>query len=487
MVGNRLWAVVEIVNLIDSMKDGGIQRARSFSRATDLLCNGYNIPMATAIRSHLPIVRVFLIPYLVVLLLFITVTGAGSAWLYYQARKAQSELLIHGLLQSVTPVLERLSHSDFSHAINTKSSWLRSALDAVFAKIPELEHINVETSSGGLHKYHGAANRIITTRTMTRHHWQGQDLRSSTASRRLYSESSPLLRIEFITKDDKNTPVHIIFGFNRATLRNAVGRALATLRRAIVLFFTLGLTCLLIALGITVWAAKQTRWLEACMQQLYQRAKIAELMSGLVHDLRNPLASFRANLTSLRILPEEKDEILREMDNDLVRLDDKLTAILNLTKQRNEQVTKVDAVQLLQEIDRLSSPVLLKNNLELHWKATVQGPILVMENAIRDVLLNLVINAAESGQQEGAVECEIRTESGKVVITVQDRGNGLPEKTDIFAPFVTTKDQGHGLGLAICRRTVEAHGGTIRATGRSGGGTVFTIILPQPPKKETGQ
>ncbi len=443
--------------------------------------------MAAAIRSRLPVVRIFLLPYLVVLLLFITVTGAGSAWLYYQARQAQSELLIHGLLQSVTPVLEHLSHSDLVTEINTKASWLRNELDIIFAKIPELEHVNVETSNGGFHKYHGHANRIITQKTTTPQNRQGRDLRSSTASRRLYSESRPLLQIEFIAKDNSNSPVHIIFGFNRATLQDAVCRAMMIMRRAIMLFFAFGLICLLIALGITIWAAKQTRGLEARMQKLYQRAKTAELMSGLVHDLRNPLASFRANLSSLRILPKERDEILKEMDQDLVRLDDKLSSMLNLTKQRDEQVTQVNADQLLQEIDRLSAPILLQNNLELHCRATVQEPILVMENGIRDVLLNLVINAAESGQQEGVIDCEIRTEPDKVVMTVRDRGHGVPKETDIFAPFVTTKDQGHGLGLAICRRIVLAHGGTIRATDRSGGGTVFTIILPQPPDMEAGQ
>ncbi len=441
--------------------------------------------MAAAIRSRLPVVRIFLLPYLVVLLLFVTVTGAGSAWLYYQARQAQSELLIHGLLQTVTPVLEHLSHSDLSAEIDTKSSWLQKTLNTVFSKIPELEHVNVETSSGGFHKYHGTGNHIITRKTTTRQNRQGQDLRSSTAPRRLYSESKPLLRIEFITKDNTSAPVHIIFGFNRATLQDAVGRAMMILRRAILLFFILGVTCLLIALGITIWAAKKTRWLEARMQKLYQRAETAELMSGLVHDLRNPLASFRANLSSLRILPEESEDIIEEMDQDLVRLDDKLSSMLNLTKKHDEKVKEVDAERLLQEIDRLSAPFLLKRNLSLQCSSVVRGPVLVMENTIRDALLNLVINAAESGQQGGVIECEIRAEDAKVVITVRDRGNGIPEETNIFAPFVTTKEDGHGLGLSISRRTVEAHGGSIRVHNRSGGGTVFTIVLPQPPKMET--
>ena len=218
------------------------------------------------------------------------------------------------------------------------------------------------------------------------------------------------------------------------------------------------------------------------MQEIYQRAEAAELMSGLVHDLRNPLASFRANLASLRIVPEESGEILDEMDQDLVRLDDKLTSMLDLTRKRDEQLRNVDCGQLLAQVQRLAAPILDDHHLELRCDCrTGKKTIQLMEDSMRDALLNLIINAAESGQQEGIIECEISQTGNQLRIEIRDRGQGLPHGTDIFSPFITTKNSGHGLGLAICRRTVEAHGGTIDAADRDGGGAVFTIILPQPP------
>ena len=438
--------------------------------------------MAAVIRSSLPVVRMFLLPYLIVLMLFITVTGAGSAWLYYKVRQAQAELVIHGLLQPVTPVLEHLSHSNISGEVDNKTSWLHRELNIIFTKVPELEHVNLETSTRGFHKYRDGASQLITKTTSQYKELPDRDFRSSTASQRLYNESPPVLHIEFIIKDAKSGPIHLTFGFNRATLRKSVGRAMAIIREAIFFFFALGIGCLLIALGITIWSAKKTRLLEAGMQELYRRAEAAELMSGLVHDLRNPLASFRANLASLQIVPEQREEIIRDMDKDLIRLDDKLSSMLDLTKQRDEKVSEVDVKTFLEQIERLAGPILAKSNLHFKCWANVQEPVLLMENGVRDALLNLIINAAESGQEEGAIECEAWRKNSNLLIAVRDRGKGIPAETDIFAPFVTSKDSGHGLGLAISRRTIEAHGGHIRVEAREGGGTIFTIILPQPTR-----
>ncbi len=433
------------------------------------------------IRSHLPIVRVFLLPYLVILLLFITMTGAGSSWLYLRARQAQSELLIHGLLQTVTPVLDHISGSDISEEITNKKSWLQRSMDSIFTKIPELEHINLRGRTGGFYKFLNTSHNVTTRATTGNTQVTGTDLRGSTAPRRLYSESEPLLRIEFEVNDGDSGPIRVGFGFNRAALRAAVSRAMAILRHAIFLFFCLGLICLLIALGVTIWAAKKSRWLEAHMQEIYQRAEAAELMSGLVHDLRNPLASFRANLASLRIIPEETEEILDEMDQDLIRLDDKLTSMLDLTRKHDEQMREVDCGQLLEQVQRLAAPILNNHNLALRCTCRTEEPIQLMEDGMRDVLLNLIINAAESGQEEGSIECEVRQTNGRLSIEIRDQGHGIPDGMDIFSPFVTTKSTGHGLGLAICRRTVEAHGGIIRAANNENGGAVFTITLPQPP------
>ena len=440
------------------------------------------MPPKKVVRSRLPIARVFLLPYLVVLLLFLTMTGAGSAWLYFKARQAQSELLIHGLLQTVAPVLDHIADSDITQEIREKGSRLHRDLDIMFAKIPELEHINVQGTEGGLHKYIEGTPRQVATKTTTASASPpGGDFRQSTAPHRLYSESEPLLQIEFQVNDAAKGPVQVIFGFNRATLQNAVTRAMSILRQAIVLFFCLGLFCLAIALGITIWVAKKTRWLEARMQEIYRRAESAELMSGLVHDLRNPLSSFRANLSSLRIVPEETEVIIDEMEQDLIRLDEKLSSILDLTKKRDERVTPINCADFIAQVERLARPILQQKNIVLKWNCRVHKPVMFMQNGMRDALLNLIINAAQSGQREGAIELDAWFKEGSLYFEVRDHGMGIPKNTNIFAPFVTTKPNGHGLGLAISHRTIDAHGGSIECADRPGGGAIFTIILPQPP------
>ncbi|WP_457574580.1 ATP-binding protein [Desulfolithobacter sp.] len=437
------------------------------------------------IRSRLPFVRIILVPYLALLFLFVLVTGTGSAWLYYKSRQAQSQLLIHGLLSSVTPLVEQLVNSDTTGLIGDQKSWLHRDLEDIFNRIPNLEDVSVRSDRGGFRKYHDRNRALVTEAVPPSVSRPSGDRRSTTAAVRLYSETAPLLRVEYHIQGRNKRPVLLEFGFNRAALRDSVNQAMATLLQAITFFLAISLTGLLAAFAMTVWAAGRARQLEAHMQELYRHASAAELMAGLVHDLRNPLASFRANLASLRITPEESDEIITEMDHDLVRLDAKLSSMLDLTRQRNEPVREVNGCKLLEDVSRLAEPLLTRQNLRLCLHCRLNRPIVVMADAMRDALLNLVINSAESGQLEGEIELEAWQEKGKVLFAVHDRGDGLPDKTDIFAPFVTTKETGHGLGLAISRRTVEAHGGTILAGNRDGGGTTFTIILPQPPSRGT--
>ncbi len=435
--------------------------------------------MSGIIRSKLPVVRVFLVPYLILLLLFITMAGAGSSWLYFKARQAQSELLIQGLLQTVSPVIEQPSGAATSAGLNDEQSALHRALNNIFLKIQGLEDITVRFGQQGFHKFHNLDHALITEKTPAKDETPHGDLSSSTAAERLYSESAPSLLIEFQINEQDGEPVRLTLGFNRTTLRDTVGRAMFTLLQTITLFFLLGIAGLFIALAVTFRAAGQVRKLEANVQELYRTAQSAELMAGLVHDLRNPLASFRANLASLRILPRERKEILVEMDQDLVRLDHKLTSMLDLTKPRDEKLQPTDIEELLARVERLAVPVLEKQDIELTLHCRVRQPVMVMQNGLLDVLLNLVINAAESGQQGGVVELEAWCEENSLLLQVLDQGSGIPTQTRIFDPFITTKAEGHGLGLAICRRIIEAHGGTIRAENRTEGGAVFTITLPR--------
>jgi signal transduction histidine kinase len=117
--------------------------------------------------------------------------------------------------------------------------------------------------------------------------------------------------------------------------------------------------------------------------------------------------------------------------------------------------------------------------------AAPASPVLLRADAglLRQLLLNLLLNALEALPGGGSVVVELLVPEGGRALTlrVADSGAGLAagREEDIFRPFVSTKPTGLGLGLSICRRIVEAHGGTIEAANRPEGGAVFTVRLPR--------
>jgi signal transduction histidine kinase len=107
----------------------------------------------------------------------------------------------------------------------------------------------------------------------------------------------------------------------------------------------------------------------------------------------------------------------------------------------------------------------------------------------RQVLLNLLLNALDAVEAEGVVRIGLETDpDGCLILRVTDTGCGLPKAlgAKIFTPFVTTKETGLGLGLSICKRIAEAHGGVLTGANRQEGGAVFTLRLPPAGRAHSG-
>jgi signal transduction histidine kinase len=102
------------------------------------------------------------------------------------------------------------------------------------------------------------------------------------------------------------------------------------------------------------------------------------------------------------------------------------------------------------------------------------------QQLLKRVLINLVTNAVQAMPNGGKIMLKTQTRSGEVSVTVEDTGVGIPEKirSQMFTPLFTTKPRGQGFGLAVCKRVMEAHGGTISFESREGEGAKFTIRLP---------
>ena len=105
--------------------------------------------------------------------------------------------------------------------------------------------------------------------------------------------------------------------------------------------------------------------------------------------------------------------------------------------------------------------------------------MVVDRDKIKQVLLNLIRNAAEAMPSGGKITIEVRATDNAVLLDITDTGIGIPLDMDVFEPFVTTKKEGTGIGLVIVRQIVTAHGGKISYRSRPGEGTRFRIELPR--------
>jgi len=241
---------------------------------------------------------------------------------------------------------------------------------------------------------------------------------------------------------------------------------------------------------------RMTAELEARQHQLVLSEKLASLgtlLSGVAHELNNPLSNIS---TSAQILSEEisegeleyKKELIGQIEGQSDRARDIVRTLLEFSRQTEFKPERLSLVKSLQETialirGRVPTRVLIRLDVpeELELVADKQR--------IQQVFINLLNNAVDAVGEEGKVEVSGRETEGNdgarsVEIIVGDTGTGIPPERieKVFDPFFTTKDvgKGSGLGLFIVHDIIERHEGTITVESRPGSGTAFTIRLPQP-------
>jgi signal transduction histidine kinase len=143
---------------------------------------------------------------------------------------------------------------------------------------------------------------------------------------------------------------------------------------------------------------------------------------------------------------------------------------------------------LAREIVELLRPKLERSSIKLSLENTVEAPFQGDSQQLKQVLMNLVQNAAESIGQNGAISLRSRRdkmmlrgdETEVVVIEVEDNGPGIPAEVQerLFDPFFSTKENGTGLGLAIAAKIVDKHDGALVFETQQGHGTTFGVVLP---------
>lgn len=226
-------------------------------------------------------------------------------------------------------------------------------------------------------------------------------------------------------------------------------------------------------------------------EQLSHRAFLGDFSSMLAHEVRNPINNIRVWSENIRNLAEDNEAIqgaVTRINGDCDRVSDLVKNILNFSKPVSPTMEEMDLAMLLTDIVEKWRPSFARKKISCYFTPPKSFPKIKGDpRALEQVMNNLIGNSVDAlGEQGGAITLKLslaESEAGRqqVVITESDNGPGIPEdKIDkIFEPFMTTKKNGNGWGLALSQRIITSHKGTIGVKSFTGG-TVFEIRLPMP-------
>jgi signal transduction histidine kinase len=218
-------------------------------------------------------------------------------------------------------------------------------------------------------------------------------------------------------------------------------------------------------------------------------AAIGELAGMVGHDMRNPLAGIKIAAYYLRkkgttISEVQAKETLDSIDKAIDRSDKIINDLLDYAREMRLELTKYAARTLVDEAIRA---VPVPERIQIVNQVPEEVWIWINTDKMMRVLVNLIKNAIDAMPEKGTIEISSCQTRDCVQIAVADTGTGIPEETlsKLFLPLFTTKAQGMGFGLAICKRIIEAHEGTITVKSELNKGTTFTVTLPFKPKVDS--
>ena len=175
--------------------------------------------------------------------------------------------------------------------------------------------------------------------------------------------------------------------------------------------------------------------------------------------------------------------------NEITRLERIVREVLVFARPSEPHLVTIAADNPLHEVQTLLSPQLAGVGIRLIHENSSSAQVRIDPQQIKQVLINLIQNAADSIGQGGSITLRARTDSRRladrateaVILEVADTGKGIPPHVEkrLFDPFFTTKETGTGLGLAIAARIVEKHGGALQYQTQVNHGTTFGIVLPR--------
>jgi len=229
---------------------------------------------------------------------------------------------------------------------------------------------------------------------------------------------------------------------------------------------------------------------QTLLERQQKLATLGTLAAGIAHEIRNPLTSLKARLYTLEKHLQAVPAARKDTDiisAEISRLEHIVQDVLSFARPSDPKLEIIAADTVIREVQGLMSPDLESRGLHLVVESSPELLIRADSGHLKQVLVNLVRNAAEAIDGKGTVTLRTRParapfggrETAAVILEVADDGKGIPPEVEkrLFDPFFSTKETGTGLGLPIAARIVEKHGGLLQYQTRPGHGTTFGVVL----------
>ena len=188
---------------------------------------------------------------------------------------------------------------------------------------------------------------------------------------------------------------------------------------------------------------------------------------------------------------ENKDVVEKSLDvvqNEVKRLNRIISQFFNLARVKKTDLNLIKINKIVEDVLTLVSQQAIERNISIKTKLNENVESVYGDpDQLKQVILNIILNAFQAIRHDGETHIRTLQKSSSVIIEIEDNGSGMiPEvKERIFELYFTTKHDGGGIGMAICKNIIEAHEGQIRFESEVGKGTKFIIELPHPDQTKT--
>jgi two-component system NtrC family sensor kinase len=231
----------------------------------------------------------------------------------------------------------------------------------------------------------------------------------------------------------------------------------------------------------------ERKLIEQVLLRTERLAAMGHLAAALAHEINNPLQAISSNLELALDFPipeQERQEYLKAVRQEIKRLMGLTSRVLDFARPPRIERQSISIVDAVRYALALAGKQLAHKHIEVSLDlCDGLPPVRASRDQLTQVFLNLIINASEAMPKGGKLHISAQVLDRRLEIAFADSGSGIPpgERSKLFEPFHTTKDQGTGLGLTVSYSIVQQHGGTITVENAPGGGAIFTVALPLAP------